>query len=76
LIHFLYGNNHELYIESLLSKKTFWPPNWEKRQVFCHSEGISVLQKMSFWGDFSTSIYVILGRFLGKNKKSMEKKKQ
>ena len=66
-----------IYIEPVLSKKKFWrfAPNWEKRQEYCHSERISAIQKMLFWGDFSTSIYVILGRFLGKNKKSMEKKK-
>ena len=35
----------------------------------CHFGEISALQYMSFWGDFSTLIYVILGRFRGKNKK-------
>jgi hypothetical protein len=30
----------------------------EKRQEYGHSQKILALQKMSFWGDFSTSEYM------------------
>ena len=52
---------------------SLWGDFWEseltdRKFLKCHFGEISALQYMSFWGDFSTSIYVILGRFRGKNK--------
>ena len=69
LTHFLYGNNHELYVESVLSKKMFGTSRRtrKKRQEYCPSEEILALQKisfcaisaiqyMSFWGDLRVKI--------------------
>jgi hypothetical protein len=58
-------------IQSALSKKTFWrfALNWAKRQEYCDSLGTSAIQNILFLGDFITSIYAILGKLRGKNKK-------